>query len=684
MLVAALTQAAFLFLEYSEIEKPPTAILMHVLDVFSIGLTKNHEARMKDSPHYRRTIAIVRVIAPVQRTISICLLLIGAFLIGGATLGVALEEYRPEACYPPAEKLLTSPGDTTYYVDPTQGDDGNTGTEAAKPWRSLKAVNRLLLAPGDCVQIRPGKFTETLRPSGQGTAEKPIDIRFAAGEFDFWPDNAMKLKLHISNDNDDPYTPKAIALLADGVRHMRVTGDHSDIYVHGKMIQTMFDHAEDIELSGLAFDYRRPTVSEFTVVEVAADHADVEVCRDSKYVIEDGRLAWLGDGWRSDGGAAQEYDPTDNRLRGLGFGDNPLGGITKVEELGSCKLRLFFESNPGLVKGHVLQFREVFRDCSGGLVNRCKNITWRDCAYHFMHGLGIVSQFSENLTFDHVVFAPRAGSGRIHAGWADLLHFSGCRGAIQVLDCQMSGTQDDPINVHGTHLRVVGRPEANKILVRFMHPQTYGIEAFTAGDEIEFVSHTTLRAYAANVVKQVEPRNDKDIILTLENDAPANIAPNDVIENVTWTPEVVVRGCTVSVDSCRGFLLATRRPIVIENNTFTKTSMSAILIADDANFWFESGPVRDVAIHNNRFIKCAEPVIRIAPENLTARPNEPVHENIKIIGNDFDLLGGSAIAAKSVKGLTITDNRFSTKTLPVQTEVCTEVLIEKNSLGPQE
>ena len=135
------------------------------------------------------------------------------------------------------------------------------------------------------------------------------------------------------------------------------------------------------------------------------------------------------------------------------------------------------------------------------------------------------------------------------------------------------------------------------------------------------------------------------------------------------------------MDSCRGFLLSTRGPILIENNLFVKTTMSAILIADDANSWFESGPVHDVTIRGNRFIKCGEPVINIEPENRTVNPGEPVHSNIRILGNVFDLAGGGAIAAKSVKGLTITGNRFSTQTVPVQTAACTDVVIKDNVLG---
>ena len=104
--------------------------------------------------------------------------------------------------------------------------------------------------------------------------------------------------------------------------------------------------------------------------------------------------------------------------------------------------------------------------------------------------------------------------------------------------------------------------------------------------------------------------------------------------------------------------------------------MSAILVEDDAEGWYESGPIRDLTIHNNKFIQCGQnghPVIWINPHNGNSDPALPVHEQIRILDNDFD---GGGVSAKSVKGLTITGNRSSGKSLPIQHTACTEVVVE--------
>ncbi|MFO8026773.1 MAG: right-handed parallel beta-helix repeat-containing protein [Opitutales bacterium] len=171
------------------------------------------------------------------------------------------------------------------------------------------------------------------------------------------------------------------------------------------------------------------------------------------------------------------------------------------------------------------------------------------------------------------------------------------------------------------------------------------------------------------------------MLLTLERAVPAKLQEKDVIENVTWTPEVLITGCEVRRTPTRGFLLTTRRKAVIENNTFYRTWMSAILLENDASGWYESGAIRDLTIRNNTFVDCREPVIHINPRNSVA--NEAVHRNIRIKGNRFKLRDKLAIKAHSTKGLTIKGNAFYAdqeldESEAIRTTDCAEVEIGAN------
>lgn len=585
----------------------------------------------------------------------------------------------PAEAYPPGERRAISPGNTIYTINPASGSDKQSGLKAALAWRTFAPVNRLVLAPGDRVEITaPGSFEQTLMLKGEGTEKAPISVKFAPGRYDFFPAKALRRKYQISNTNDDPANGKALGILLDGAKHVRISGPGARIVCRGKMIQVCIDGSEDIVLSDLQFDYHRPTVSEFRVAALGDGHVDLKIHKDSHYKIEDGRIIWKGEGWAYDTGLAQELDLETNEIWRR---RDPLKGLA-FEEISPFLVR--GRGSHPMKPGRVYQLRDTFRDCAGVFTRRSRNITWWNVRFYFLHGMGLVNQFSENLTFDTVSIAPDEKSGRTCAAWADGIQASGCRGKLIVKDCIFSGTHDDAINIHGTYLRVVEQPSETRIKVRFMHKQTFGFMAFNPGDAIGFVAWDTMKTYGSNKVKSARLLNPKEMMLHLERPAPP-LGEHDVVENVTWTPEAEIRGCTVARIPTRGFLLTTRRKVLVEGNTFLRTHMSAILLGCDAKSWFESGPVRDMAIRNNRFVMCAEPVIRIQPENSAA--NDAAHQNIRVLGNDFVLRGTTAIGAKSTKHLRITGNRiYSAKKagddLSILTNNCSDVLSDGNRYLP--
>ncbi|MDT0441450.1 right-handed parallel beta-helix repeat-containing protein [Streptomyces johnsoniae] len=71
----------------------------------------------------------------------------------------------------------TAAAGTTYYVDVRAGADGNDGTRADAPWRTLDKVNDAEFAPGDTIAFRRGQdWNGALRLSDSGTAAAPITV----------------------------------------------------------------------------------------------------------------------------------------------------------------------------------------------------------------------------------------------------------------------------------------------------------------------------------------------------------------------------------------------------------------------------------------------------------------------------------------------------------------------------
>lgn len=583
-----------------------------------------------------------------------------------------------------ADGRVPSRGHTTYFVDPGRGNDMNQGTAAQTPWKSLLKVNALKLGPGDKVVLAPGKHEGTLMPFGAGTAQEPIIIEFLPGVHEFRAAQALHRPWFISNSSDDPRKAKPIGMLIENTRHLRLQGGGVDgagktlILYDDRMMEWVNHGSEDIVYRGLAFDHAHPSVSEFRVVEGADNFVIIQVAEGSGYEITDRRFAWrndFGPGWEL---VQQAIPATGACWRNGDWGSkswDPFKSAT-AEDLGGRKVRLTYaEKQTALKVGRQFQFRHVGRDMASALNDRSAGITIENCDFYALPNMGIVSQFSENLTYRKVRVAPPAGTLRTCAAWADCFHFSGCRGQITVENCLFSGTQDDPINVHGTHLRIISQPAENQLQLRFMQPQTYGFAAFAPGDQIAVINHASLNELPGNPRRNVTvcaplPRDTtgKDWLLTLDGPAPA-FGHDDVVDNLSWYPNFTARNNIVTMDSCRGFLITTRGKVLVEGNIFNRCQMPGLLIEDDAEGWFESGPIRDMTIRNNHFIECD---LVLNPASKV--PGLPVHENIRIKDNYFEK---ASISGHHVKNLRITGNRFSDQ-VRVSLNDCRETMIKNN------
>jgi hypothetical protein len=575
---------------------------------------------------------------------------------------------------------------TIYYVEPNRGNDANPGTSSNQPWRSFAKLNTLELPPGTQVRIAPGEHTETLKPQARGTAQNPVVIRFLPGTHEFAVEKAHRRPLFVSNACDAPTEPKPIGIVVENSRHLRVQGGGIDgtgktlILMGGRMVEVLNTNAENIAYSNLVFDLKRPTVSEFRVMDSAPGWSVIQIAEGSTHSFKDGKFAWTGD-IGSGAVMVQQATPAQGRCWRMGFGWNPFALATSVEDQGGGKFKLNFKDSYRLQTGDQFQFRHIKRDSVGVHNSRSKDIVIRDCDFYSLTNMGFVSQFTENITYQRVNVASPAGTIRTCPAWGDIFQFSNCKGDILIDSCRLAGMQDDAVNCHGTHLRIVQKTADQQLLMRFMHPQSYGFAPYAPGDEIAVIHHANLREYTGNPrrkVTTVERKTDKDWLVTLDGPAPT-FAEGDVLDNLTWQPNLIARNNHVSLDPVRGFLLTTRGKVLIENNTFHRCAMAGILVEDDAEGWFESSAVRDLTIRNNRFIGCG---VSINPQTRSARPEEPVHENIRIENNFFD---GAGVSAKSVRGLTVTGNRSPGGSLPVNVAPsCSEVTVKDNAAKSKE
>lgn len=510
-----------------------------------------------------------------------------------------------------------------------------------------------------------------------------VVLKFEPGRYDIWPEGAVRHEYFITNTSSEEECPskvKTIGLFFDNLQNITVDASDAVLMMHGKITPIALDNCRNITLKGFTLDFERPGATELTYISVSQGNVVVNVNADSRYDIVNNRLQLIGEGWRSNILHCIKYTPGTDRC--TYSNDWYVLAASDVKELSNHVLQFTTPADFTPAVGTTITVRDIIRDQVGMFINECSDVTFSDVNVRYMHGLGMVSQYTRNITMHRVNCSPR--QGRVLASSADFMHFSGCSGHIRVDSCTFVGAQDDGINVHGTNLRGISRIDKRTLELRFMHPQSYGYQAFWEGDTVAFVQAATMLRRATARVTAVERLTDRTVKVSFDRDIPEFFELNhDCVENLTRTPSVEVRHCYFNRTSTRGILVTTPRKVVIADNTFDHLGMSGVLIEADAEGWYESGPVRDVTITGNRFIRCGynggphNASIGINPSNKVIDESKPVHSGITITNNYFEADGRPLLYAKSTRHITFKGNTADVMPdTPTIFEGCSDVKVK--------
>lgn len=496
--------------------------------------------------------------------------------------------------------------------------------------------------------------------------------------------------------HENPDGLRRTAIYLKDKENITIDGNGATVLVHGKMTPFLFDRCRNVTVKNLNVDYACPTMAEFTVISNDKGVCVIKINSECLFRIEGNDLIWQGepdlkgkpyweDSYTGNRRHIKIFDPKTETCRDLRRDDLAFDKIEKIDKTTLC---VHLKNKAAdFQPGCTFQTRNIVRDQTGSLFQRCKNLLFENLRVKFMHGLGMVSQFCENVTYKNCDFTPSAG--RTIASTADFFQFSGCKGNLVIDSCKAAGAQDDYVNVHGTHLRIVAKNDSeNSIVVRFMHDESWGFQAFEKGDELEFIKWDTLIPYASTKVTDYKKLNDTDILLYLDRPIPDIELDKDVVENATWTPNLYVSNCNFGITSGRGILCTTRGEVIIENNTFRNLWGPALLIEDDCNFWFESGYTNKIIFRNNRITGCdygntweTSPVIRYTPKIMNESSKVFVHGKLIFTGNKVEncYTGTHSIWLEYLESAEITNNIFDAP-YKIHTRTVGNVTDENNSI----
>ncbi len=506
--------------------------------------------------------------------------------------------------------------------------------------------------------------------------QSPATLVFPKGRYDFMAEHSERIEYFESNTTDN--NPKICPVVLKGLTGLIIEGNGSEFVYHGRMQPLTLEDCRGITIRNINMDWDIPFVAQAKIEKVEKDFIDIRISKtESPFEIKDGKIVFHGEGWKSGWWGCMEFD-AETRIIPKQSGDSPLGGNWgryTARELADGRVRLncAFERKPKA--GNILIMRHSARDHAGVFILQCKDTVFENVNLYTSAGLGFLGQFSENITLKTTNVMPNYTKGRYQCGHADGFHVSNCRGQIVVEGCKFEGLMDDPINVHGTSVRIVERKDPARLVCKFMEGMSTGMAWGRADEKVGFLDCETMATIGEGVIQSYRQLDRDHFEVVFYDVAPLDLELGDALENLTWAPDFTARNCWFGSCRARGLLISTPGKVLVENNDFV-SSGAAILIAGDANGWYESGAVRDVLIRGNRFhpscltsgYQFGEGIISILPIIPKVDPDKPFHRNIRIEGNAFDVFDYSVLYALSVDGLRFTGNaiRHNTQYKPWQ------------------
>ncbi|WP_430815301.1 alpha-1,3-galactosidase-related protein [Carboxylicivirga sp. RSCT41] len=501
-----------------------------------------------------------------------------------------------------------------------------------------------------------------------------VTIIFPKGRYDFYPDSNYLRPYFETNTYD--INPKRLGILLDKKANITIDGQGSEFIYHGHIQPFTLDHSRNITLKNINIDWDIPLTAESEVMESSSSHLLLKI--DTKQfpfeLSSQQGIDFVGEDWKenwqlSQGSWLIEIDqnhiiPAYTGGHGcVKYKDEKALKYILIED-GLLKIEGQFTKTPAV--GNRLIMRHSTRDHAGIFLYHSKDLLLENINVYHTSGLGVLSQYCENIEMRRVNMIPNPVKNRFLSGHDDGLHFMGCKGDIIIDSCKAQGLMDDPINIHGTCVPVVEKVDASIVRCRFAHSMSTGLIWAQPGDSLSFIHKKTMKSVGMGTIASFEPESKDEFLLKFEETVPEFLDSNYSIENLSCIPNVKITNCFAGSCRARGYLISTPGKVIIENNVF-ETSGSAILIAGDANYWYESGAVRDVLIQNNEFrwpcnssyYQFCNAIISIFPEVPEPDSESPFHRNIRIENNSFNPSDYPVLYALSVDGLSFKNNSIS-------------------------
>lgn len=493
-------------------------------------------------------------------------------------------------------------------------------------------------------------------------------INIPAGTYHFYPEGALHMSYHISNHDQPEIHPVGLPLV--DLHNVKIQANGARFIFHGLMQPILVMDSSQITMEGFSINYANPFYSEVTIKEIKEGEAILNI--DKKlfpYEIANNRIVC-----KKDYGSYQAVTMIAFKKgsHNITEGTSDLGAGQHATQNSDGTVTLKWDASKiGIEAGDTLTLRTWARPHPAMVVYRAQDTVLKKVFFLNSQGMGLLAQRSENIAILGGGAVQDKAKGktpkRIYTVSADATHFSNTKGKIYVENALFENMMDDAINVHSTCLGIEELISPTEIRCKYMHWQAVGFEVFLPGESICFISGPTLENGQIGKVKSVRKLSTTELLITLEEALPAEVKKGDAVENADYYPSVTFKNNVVRNNRARGALFTTPKKVLVEGNNFSNVAGAAILLAGDAQGWYESGKCLDVQIRNNTFrnnltsrFQFTNAIISIYPEIRNLNDQQKYyHENVTIENNIFDTFDVPIIFAISTNGITFINNKIT-------------------------
>ena len=501
---------------------------------------------------------------------------------------------------------------------------------------------------------------------------KDTEFVFENADYYFYPHEEMHADYRLSNSDMVPF--RVLGLWLKEMENITLTGNGARLLYAGQLQPVTMDACSNIKMENFVIDWKKPLVAEGTVVGLGEEYADLYIDPNlfpHRYVND-----WIefdtgaGEWYPLNRHCHTQYDG-NNRCVSRDSGDQFVPKT--IEDLGNCVYRIYAARPMTTNLGNVFVLRHNARIHAAMFAEKCKDLTFSDITIHSSGGLGCLTQFCHNLTYRRVHWRANTAIGRkVACGRDDGIHSTCNSGTITVTECTFIGLNDDPINVHSCCVTSNEVVDECTLRCKYRHFQSCGFHYWAeSGDEITFIERKTMSPIGSAKVSAYKLEDMETFTLTFDAPLPQEIlllaraGEALALDNYSHTAALVCTRNRFGSCRARGILVSTPRSVRIAENYFA-SSGSAILLAGDSNYWFESGACFDVEIADNVFTDVSlsskyqfcDAIISIRPIVPQPDINLPFHKNIRITGNTFDNPDNPVLYAYSTADLTFSGNKI--------------------------